>query len=49
MYNFFSFSKFLPPGSLRIGHTFTGPIPKDIRILSFKTPSTYFVIVILNK
>lgn len=47
--NFFYYSKFLPPGSLRIGHTVKGSVPKDIKILSFKTPSKYFVIVILNK
>lgn len=43
------FSKFLPSESLRIGHTVKGSVPKDIKILSFKTPSKYFVIVILNK
>lgn len=45
----FYYSKFLPSGSLRIGHTVKGSVPKDIKILSFKTPSKYFVIVILNK
>ena len=45
---FLLLSKFLPPGTFRIGSRIKEPIPKEVKVLSFKTPADFLVIIVLN-